>query len=196
MGAPIFQPPAVLPSSKVNARASSITRSSRMAASSIRQNRQQHRGPAHVGGGGELNRVVALGCNYFESKESIAEHERTGKPRVGIGTNCRIENAIIDKERASATTSSSRPSGKPERGSSLYFIQRRHRGHPQRAAHPGRHSDLSGEQWGQTCVPNLLRCIGLKFGFVSVHEAEILAGTVATRQHVDHRRGAPICLKS
>ena len=41
--------------------------------------------------------MVALGCDYYESQESIVEHERAGLPRIGIGTNCRIENTIVDK---------------------------------------------------------------------------------------------------
>ena len=38
-----------------------------------------------------------LGTDYYESAASIAEHEAMGHPRVGIGTNTSIENAIIDK---------------------------------------------------------------------------------------------------
>ena len=77
-----------------------------------------------VGAGTEMNRVVALGCDYFESKESITEHERTGKPRVGIGTNCRIENAIIDKNARIGNNVTISPVGKPENvDHPLYFIR-------------------------------------------------------------------------
>jgi glucose-1-phosphate adenylyltransferase len=77
-----------------------------------------------VGAGTELHRVVALGCDYFESKDSIAEHERAGKPRVGIGTNCRIENAIIDKNARIGDNVVISPVGKPENvDHPLYFIR-------------------------------------------------------------------------
>lgn len=50
-----------------------------------------------VGPGSRLHRVFLLGNDYYESAASIAEHEARGQPRIGIGQNCRIENAIIDK---------------------------------------------------------------------------------------------------
>ena len=67
-----------------------------------------------VGAGTELNRVVALGCDFYESYESITEHERAGKPRVGIGAHCRIENAIIDKNARIGNNAVISPVGKPE----------------------------------------------------------------------------------
>ena len=62
----------------------------------------------------ELHRVVALGCDYFESRESIDQHEKAGTPRVGIGTGCRIENAIIDKNARVGNSVVISPAGKPE----------------------------------------------------------------------------------
>jgi glucose-1-phosphate adenylyltransferase len=50
-----------------------------------------------VGSGTRLQRVVLMGSDYYESQSSILENEMVGKPRIGIGQNCRIENAIIDK---------------------------------------------------------------------------------------------------
>jgi glucose-1-phosphate adenylyltransferase len=50
-----------------------------------------------VGVGSSLNRVVYMGGDYYESQASILENEVLGKPRIGIGQNTRIENAIIDK---------------------------------------------------------------------------------------------------
>jgi glucose-1-phosphate adenylyltransferase len=47
--------------------------------------------------GAKISRAVMMGCDYYESMESIQDHEGKGVPRVGIGKNARIENAIIDK---------------------------------------------------------------------------------------------------
>jgi glucose-1-phosphate adenylyltransferase len=77
-----------------------------------------------VGAGTELHRVVALGCDYFESKESIEQHEKAGKPRVGIGSGCRIENAIIDKNARVGNNVMVSPAGKPDNvDHPLYYIR-------------------------------------------------------------------------
>ncbi len=52
-----------------------------------------------VGPGTVLNRAIVLGSDYYESYESITEHEKAGKPRIGIGANCRIENTIAESSR-------------------------------------------------------------------------------------------------
>jgi glucose-1-phosphate adenylyltransferase len=66
-----------------------------------------------VGAGTELHRVVAMGCDYYEAYESIVEHEKAGIPRIGIGSNCRIENAIIDKNARIGNNVVISPAGKP-----------------------------------------------------------------------------------
>jgi len=67
-----------------------------------------------IGDGTELNRVVILGSDYYESQESVDRHEREGLPRVGIGAHCKIENAIIDKNARIGNNVSISPAGKPE----------------------------------------------------------------------------------
>jgi glucose-1-phosphate adenylyltransferase len=67
-----------------------------------------------VGAGTVLNRVVLLGSDYYESQESITEHEMAGIPRVGIGVNCRIENTIVDKNARIGDNVVLSPAGKPE----------------------------------------------------------------------------------
>jgi glucose-1-phosphate adenylyltransferase len=62
-----------------------------------------------------MSRVVALGCDYYESLESIAANEAAGRPRIGIGANCRIENAIIDKNARIGNNVIISPAGKPEK---------------------------------------------------------------------------------
>jgi glucose-1-phosphate adenylyltransferase len=77
-----------------------------------------------VGVGTELRRVVALGCDYYESLESIKEHERAGKPRIGIGAGCRIENAIIDKNARVGNNVVISSAGKPaDLDHPLYYIR-------------------------------------------------------------------------
>jgi len=67
-----------------------------------------------VGAGTELNRVIGLGSDFYESEESVEKHEREGKPRIGIGSNCKIENAIIDKNARIGNNVVISPAGKPE----------------------------------------------------------------------------------
>ena len=62
-----------------------------------------------------LNRVILLGSDYYESLESIVEHEKAGKPRIGIGSNCRIENTIVDKNARIGNNVVISPAGKPEK---------------------------------------------------------------------------------
>lgn len=125
MSAPIFSRPRFLPGSKLNGAHidhavisdGCIINPSKISNSIIGLR-------TIVGAGTEMNRVVALGCDYFESQESIAEHERLGKPRVGIGTNCKIENAILDKNARIGNNVVISPVGKPENvDHELYFIR-------------------------------------------------------------------------
>ncbi len=67
-----------------------------------------------VGSGTVLNRSILLGSDYYESHESIVEQEKAGKPRIGIGANCRIENTIVDKNARIGDNVVISPAGKPE----------------------------------------------------------------------------------
>jgi glucose-1-phosphate adenylyltransferase len=65
-----------------------------------------------------------LGCDYYESRESIEAHESAGHPRIGIGAGCRIENAIIDKNARVGNNVRISPAGKPEDfDHELYYIR-------------------------------------------------------------------------
>jgi glucose-1-phosphate adenylyltransferase len=68
-----------------------------------------------VGSGTVLNRVIVLGSDYYESIESIVEQEKTGKPPIGIGTNSRIENTIVDKNARVGNNVVISPAGKPDK---------------------------------------------------------------------------------
>lgn len=77
-----------------------------------------------IGAGTELNRTVVFGCDYYETLESIQAHERAGQPRIGIGSNCRLENAIIDKNARIGNNVRISPAGKPaNQDEKLYYLR-------------------------------------------------------------------------
>ena len=77
-----------------------------------------------VGNGSELHRVVCMGSDYYESHASIMGNELVGKPRIGIGQNAHIENAIIDKNARIGDNVVLTPDGKPEHlDHPLYLIR-------------------------------------------------------------------------
>jgi glucose-1-phosphate adenylyltransferase len=47
--------------------------------------------------GVSIQRTVMMGADYYESQGDRDENRRLGRPDVGIGSNCHIEGAIIDK---------------------------------------------------------------------------------------------------
>ncbi|HUE35899.1 MAG TPA: hypothetical protein VMO20_00805, partial [Candidatus Acidoferrum sp.] len=52
------------------------------------------------------------------------QHEQAGQPRIGIGENCKIENAIIDKNARIGNNVKISPAGKPDHvDHELYFIR-------------------------------------------------------------------------
>jgi len=125
MSAPIFSRPRFLPGSKINGAQiehalvsdGCIINKSKITDSVVGLR-------TIVGAGTQLNRVVALGCDYYEMHESILEHERAGKPRIGIGAGCRIENTIIDKNARVGDNVVISPAGKPENlDHPLYYIR-------------------------------------------------------------------------
>lgn len=52
---------------------------------------------AVVDSGCDLENVVHMGADFYESITDVAECRKTGKPIVGVGENCIIRDAIIDK---------------------------------------------------------------------------------------------------
>lgn len=77
-----------------------------------------------VGAGSRLHRVVCMGSDYYESHASISENETVGKPRIGIGQNAHIENAIIDKNARIGDNVVISPEGKPaDMDHELYCIR-------------------------------------------------------------------------
>jgi glucose-1-phosphate adenylyltransferase len=125
MSAPIFSRPRFLPASKING--AHINHAIISDGCII-----NHADISHsiigirsmVGTGSELNRVILLGGDYYESQASILENEVLGKPRIGIGQNTKIENAIIDKNARIGNNVVISPTGKPENlDHPLYYIR-------------------------------------------------------------------------
>ena len=44
-----------------------------------------------------LENVVMMGADNFEATEDLEENRRLGRPAYGVGKNCMIKNAILDK---------------------------------------------------------------------------------------------------
>jgi glucose-1-phosphate adenylyltransferase len=125
MSAPIFSRPRYLPGSKINGAQidhALVTDGCIINGAKISNSIIGLR--TVVGTGTELNRAIVLGSDYYESDESVTKHESEGKPRVGIGAHCKIENAIIDKNARIGNNVTISPIGKPENvDHELYFIR-------------------------------------------------------------------------
>ena len=52
---------------------------------------------SRIGENSVIERAVVMGADFFESVEEIARNKAEGIPDVGIGKNCEVRNAIIDK---------------------------------------------------------------------------------------------------
>jgi glucose-1-phosphate adenylyltransferase len=52
---------------------------------------------SHVGEGADLEDVIMMGADYFETPEQLASNAARSKPNIGVGKNCYIRGAIIDK---------------------------------------------------------------------------------------------------
>ena len=77
-----------------------------------------------VDAGSNIGRTIIMGCDYFESLESIRANEAANRPRMGIGRNTRIENAIVDKNARIGNDCVISPAGKPDKvDHPLYFIR-------------------------------------------------------------------------
>jgi glucose-1-phosphate adenylyltransferase len=52
---------------------------------------------SRIGENCRLERTVIMGADYYESHEALAANREAGRPDIGIGRDCEIRNAIIDK---------------------------------------------------------------------------------------------------
>jgi glucose-1-phosphate adenylyltransferase len=125
MSAPVFSRPRFLPGSKINGAQidhALVTDGCIINHARIKNTIVGLR--TFVGSGTELNRVIILGSDFYESAESVLKNEGEGKPRIGIGSDCTIENAIIDKNARIGNKVTISPAGKPENvDHELYYIR-------------------------------------------------------------------------
>jgi glucose-1-phosphate adenylyltransferase len=125
MIAPVFSRPRFLPGSKINgAQIDHAVISDGCIINRARITQSIIGLRTIVGEGSDLYRVVGMGSDYYESMDSVERHEREGKPRIGIGANCKIQNAIIDKNTRIGNNVVITPAGKPDKvDSELYYIR-------------------------------------------------------------------------
>lgn len=125
MEAPIFTRPRFLPSSKINGATidhaiisdGCIINHANISNSIIGLRSLVDRGT-------RMNRVIMLGSDYYESDASIAENQTMGIPRIGVGSNTVISNAIIDKNARIGDNCVITPDGKPDQVTeSRFFIR-------------------------------------------------------------------------
>jgi len=115
MSAPIFTRPRFLPASKINgAQIDHAIISDGCILNHARISQCIVGVRCLVDRDSRLHRAILLGCDYFESSESIIANEKAGRPRIGIGVNTHIENAIVDKNARIGNNCVITPAGKPE----------------------------------------------------------------------------------
>ncbi|NIO48306.1 MAG: glucose-1-phosphate adenylyltransferase [Candidatus Aminicenantes bacterium] len=52
---------------------------------------------SRIGENSVIERSVVMGADFFQTYDEIAQNEKKGIPNIGIGSNCEIREAIIDK---------------------------------------------------------------------------------------------------
>ena len=96
--APIYTFRYPLPNTKVN---ESSLRQSMLAEGSIIDRSEINRSiiglRTKVRGGSRIDTSLLMGADYYESAEEIEENAEKGIPQIGIGPDCTIAGAIIDK---------------------------------------------------------------------------------------------------
>jgi glucose-1-phosphate adenylyltransferase len=116
MSAPIFTRPRFLPASKING--GEISHAVISDGCIINKSVVNHSivgVRSVIDEGCSLNRTILLGCDYYESEASIRQYAARGLPRIGIGRNTTIENAIIDKNARIGDNCRISPAGKPDK---------------------------------------------------------------------------------
>lgn len=71
-------------------------------------------GRSFIGEGTQLDEVVMMGSDAYQTEEEIKADLAAGRPHVGIGLNCSIKKAIIDKNSRIGNGVKLSPEGKPD----------------------------------------------------------------------------------
>ena len=125
MDSPVFTRPRFLPASKVNGGVIANTLLSDGCIVHKARLKECMLGiRSIVGADTDMQRVVMMGADYYESLQSIAKHQEEGEPSVGIGPRTRVVNAIIDKNARIGSDCVISPDGKPnEMDSELFHVR-------------------------------------------------------------------------
>lgn len=125
MSAPIFTRPRFLPASKINgAEINHAIISDGCIINRCKVNDSIVGVRCTINEGCDINRAILLGCDYYESDVSIRMHEARGVPRIGIGRNTHIDNAIVDKNARIGDNCRISPAGKPDQvDAEQYYIR-------------------------------------------------------------------------
>jgi glucose-1-phosphate adenylyltransferase len=125
MSAPIFTRPRFLPASKINgAEISHANVSDGCIIDRCKVSQSIVGIRCRIEEGCEVSRTILLGCDFYESDASIKDYEARGLPRVGLGRNTKIENAIVDKNARIGENCRISPAGKPEHlDHELYYVR-------------------------------------------------------------------------
>ncbi len=67
-----------------------------------------------IRGGSQLENVYMMGADHYENLERMNENAANNLPNVGIGKNCYIRNAIIDRNVRIGNNVRLSPEGKPD----------------------------------------------------------------------------------
>lgn len=67
-----------------------------------------------INGGTNMRSVVMMGSDLFENEEDRQQNRDLQRPDIGVGRNCHIENAIIDKNARIGNDVRLSPEGKPD----------------------------------------------------------------------------------
>ena len=126
MSAPIFTRPRLLPASKINGAADRSRGHFRRLHHQPRRHQPVDRrhSQRHWPGHAACTARCCWAATSTSRQSSIAEHEAAGLPRIGIGPNTRIENAIIDKNARIGNNVIISPDGKAlDVDHPLYYIR-------------------------------------------------------------------------
>ena len=69
---------------------------------------------AIIRSGVKMKNVVMMGADFFEDDDDRAENRDLQRPDLGVGRNCHIENAILDKNARIGNNVRLSPEGKPD----------------------------------------------------------------------------------
>jgi glucose-1-phosphate adenylyltransferase len=50
-----------------------------------------------IGNNSKLNSTLMMGADFFQSHQERSDNIENGTPPIGVGANCNIKKAIIDK---------------------------------------------------------------------------------------------------